>query len=205
MPDETVFIVDDDAAVRSGLSFQLRAAGYAVEVFPSAQSFLEAYDPGRGGCILLDIQMPSMTGLELQRELNLRGCRIPVIFITGHGTIPLAIDAVKAGAFDFIEKPAREEMLLACLRRALDESHAAPNDDLLRAQLEARVAYLTPREREILALVATGEPSKVIARQLGISFRTVETHRAHIIQKLQARGTSDLIRLASMIRSMRPA
>lgn len=202
MPDRTVFIVDDDSAVRNGLKFLLHTAGYAVETFPSAQSFLTAYDPQRGGCLVLDVQMPSMTGLELQQQLNLRGWSIPVIFVTGHGTIPLAIDAIKAGAFDLIEKPLREDVLLECIGRALDARDATHSDRLLRAQLEARAASLTPREREVLALVATGEPCKVIARQLGISFRTVEAHRAHIIQKLHARGPSDLIRLASIIKSM---
>jgi two-component system, LuxR family, response regulator FixJ len=112
MPDRAVFVVDDDAAVRNGLRFLLRAARYTVEVFPSAFSFLEDYDPTRGGCLLLDVQMPQMTGLELQQQLNVRGWRIPVIFITGHGTVALAIAATKAGAFDFIEKPLREDALL---------------------------------------------------------------------------------------------
>src|SRR5262252_5972863 len=112
MPDKAVFVVDDDAAVRQGLRFMLRAAGYSVETFASARSFLEDYDPRRGGCLLLDVRMPEMTGLELQQRLNVRGWRIPVIFITGHGTIPLAIAAMKAGAFDFIEKPLREDALL---------------------------------------------------------------------------------------------
>jgi len=202
MPDNTVFVIDDDAAVRDALKFLLSAAGYAAHVFPSAQSFLDAYDLESGGCLLVDVQMPSMSGLDLQREINLRGWRVPVILITGHGTIPMAVTATKAGAFDLLEKPLREEVLLDCLRRALDETEAARADRLLRAQLEARAAYLSPREREVLRLVAMGEPSKVIARQLGISFRTVEAHRAHIIRKLDVRGPSDLIRCASLINSM---
>jgi len=199
MPDKTVFVVDDDAAVRQGLRFMLRAAGYSVEAFPSARSFLEEYDPRPGGCLLLDVQMPQMSGLELQQRINVRGWRIPVIFITGHGTVQLAIAAVKAGAFDFIEKPLREEALLESIERALHWNDRAYEERLERATLQGRLALLTPREREVFELVAAGEPNKVIARHLGISFRTVELHRAHIIEKLQARSLSDRIRLAIII------
>jgi len=195
MPDKTVFVVDDDAAVRQGLRFMLRAAGYCVEALPSARSFLGEYDPRRGGCLLLDIRMPQMTGLELQQQLNVRGWRIPVIFITGHGTVTLAIAAMKAGAFDFIEKPLREDALLESIERALHWNNRAYEERLERATLQIRVALLTPREREVFERVASGEPNKVIARQLGISVRTVELHRAHIAEKLQARSLSDLIRM----------
>ena len=198
MLDKAVFVVDDDAAVRQGLRFMLRAAGYSVEAFPSAHSFLADYDPRRGGCLLLDVRMPQMTGLELQQQLNVRGWRIPVIFITGHGTVSLAIAAMKAGAFDFIEKPLREDALLESIERAL---HWNDEERLERASLQIRAASLTPREREVFDLVAAGEPNKVIARRLGISFRTVELHRAHIIEKLQARSLSDLIRMAIIINS----
>ena len=201
MPDKTVFVVDDDAAVRQGLRFMLRAAGYSVEAFPSARSFLEEYDPRPGGCLLLDVQMPQMSGLELQQRINVRGWRIPVIFITGHGTVQLAIAAVKAGAFDFIEKPLREEALLESIERALHWNDWAYEERLERATLQTRVASLTPREREVFELVARGEPNKVIARHLGISFRTVELHRAHIIEKLQARSLSDLIRMGIIMNS----
>jgi PAS domain S-box-containing protein len=201
MPDRTVFIVDDDAAVRQGLRFLLRSAGYTVEAFPSALSFLEDYDPRRGGCLLLDVQMPRMTGVELQQQLNVRGWRIPVIFITGHGTVTLAVAAIKAGAFDFVEKPLREDVLLECIEQALNWNDTAREERLESAQLQARAALLTEREREVLDLVAGGEPNKVIARHLGISFRTVELHRAHIIEKLQARSSSDLIRMAIILKA----
>jgi len=203
MPDRTVFVVDDDAAVRQGLRFMLRAAGYSVEALPSAHSFLEDYDPRRGGCLLLDIQMPHMSGLELQQRLNLRGWRIPVIFITGHGTVPLAIAAMKAGAFDFIEKPLREDALLESIDRALHWGDKTYEERLARASLQGRAALLTPREREVFELVAAGEPNKIIAGRLGISFRTVELHRAHIIEKLQARSLSDLIRMAMIMNPTR--
>ena len=201
MPDKPVFVVDDDAAVRQGLRFMLRAAGYSVEAFPSALSFLEDYDPRRGGCLLLDIQMPQMSGLDLQQQLNLRGWRIPVIFITGHGTVPLAIAAMKAGAFDFIEKPLREDAMLESIERALHWNDMAYEERLERATLQVRATLLTAREREVFELVAAGEPNKVIARHLGISVRTVELHRAHIIEKLQARSLSDLIRMGIIMNS----
>jgi two-component system, LuxR family, response regulator FixJ len=201
MSDKAVFVVDDDAAVRQGLGFMLRAAGYRVGAFPSARSFLEDYDPRRGGCLLLDVQMPQTSGVELQQQLNVRGWRIPVIFITGHGTVPLAIAAMKAGAFDFIEKPLREDALLESIERALHWNDRTYEERLERATLHARVDLLTPREREVFELVAVGEPNKAIASQLGISFRTVELHRAHIIEKLQARSLSDLIRMAIITNS----
>jgi len=177
----------------------LRTAGCSVEVFPSAHSFLEEYDPRRGGCLLLDVRMPRMTGLELQQQLNLRGWRLPVIFITGHGTVSLAIAAMKAGAFDFIEKPLREDVLLEVIERAVRWNDRAYEERLERASLQVRAALLTPREREIFDLVATGEPNKAIARHLGISFRTVELHRAHIVEKLQARSLSDLVRMGIIL------
>jgi FixJ family two-component response regulator len=201
MADKTVFVVDDDAAVREGLRFMLRAAGYFVAAFPSARAFLDEYDPHRGGCLVLDVQMPRMTGLELQQELNLRGWRIPVIFITGHGTVPLAIAAMKAGAFDFVEKPLREDALLDSIERALHWNDRAYEERLERAALQSRADLLTPREREVFELVAAGEPNKIIGRRLGISFRTVELHRAHISEKLQARSLSDLIRMGIILKA----
>jgi two-component system response regulator FixJ len=188
MPDKAVFVVDDDAAVRQGLRFMLRTAGYSVEAFPSARAFL-------------GVRMPQMTGLELQQQLNVRGWRIPVIFITGHGTVSLAIAAMKAGAFDFIEKPLREDALLESIERALHWNDKAYEERLERATLQVRVALLTPREAQVFELVAAGEPNKFIARQLGISFRTVELHRTRIIEKLQARSLSDLIRMAIIMKS----
>ena len=203
MSNKTVIVVDDDAAVRQGLRFMLRTAGYSVEAFPSASAFLEDYDPRRGGCLLLDIRMPHMTGLELQQRLNLHGWRVPVIFITGHGSVPLAIAAMKAGAFDFVEKPLREDALLESIERALHWNDRAYEERLERATLQARAALLTPRESEVFRLVTAGEPNKVIARHLGISFRTVELHRAHITEKLQARSLSDLIRIGIIMNSNR--
>jgi FixJ family two-component response regulator len=194
--DSTVFVIDDDEAVRKALAFLLRTAGLAVETFASAQAFLAGYDPKRRGCLVLDVRMPQMTGLELQQELNARGWRLPAIVITGHGTVPTAIAALRAGAFDFIEKPFRDEVLLESVQRALAFDETARQQQAKRADLERRAALLTPREREIMDLIAEGESNKTIARRLGISFRTVEIHRARVMEKMQARTTSDLIRMA---------
>jgi len=199
MKDRTVFVIDDDEAVRGALTFLLDAAGYAVESFASAITFLNSYNTSRRGCMLLDVRMPQMTGLELQHELIARDWRIPTIFITGHGTVPIAIAAMKAGAFDFIEKPLRDDALLESVARALGSEEATREERLRVAMLRNRAALLTAREREVFQLVATGEPSKVIARRLGISFRTVGLHRAHILEKMQARTASELIRAAILL------
>lgn len=201
--DRTVFVIDDDEAVRKGLTFLLRAAEHRVETFSSAVDFLKTYSGPRGGCLVLDIRMPEMTGLELQNEINARGWHIPTIFITGHGTIPIAIAAMKAGAFDFIEKPLRGDALLETLEQAFNQDQAQRRERLELANLNARAAILTGREREILKLVATGESNKLIARQLGISFRTVELHRSHILEKLGARTLAELIRMAILLDQQR--
>ena len=200
MTDRTIFLVDDDEAVRNGLSFLLRAAGHDVDTFPSAAAFLAGYDPVRRGCLVLDVRMPRMTGLELQHELNRRGWQIPAIFITGHGTVPIAIAAMKAGAFDFVEKPLQQELLLESVDRALRWDMATRDERMELTTLTAQAAALTAREREILDLVATGEPNKLIARRLGISYRTVEQHRSRIMEKLHARTTAEVIRMAVLLR-----
>lgn len=199
MADKIVFVVDDDEAVRRGIAFLLRTAGYQVESFGSGTSFLERYDSANLGCLLLDIRMPEMTGLELQLELNARGWKIPTIFITGHGTISLAIAAMKSGAFDFIEKPLRDEVLLERVDRALELGQSRHDERLHLATIMARAVLLSAREREVLAHVTAGEPNKTIARRLGISFRTVELHRSHILQKMQAQTLAELVRMAVLL------
>ena len=197
--DGTVYVVDDDEAVRRGLTFLLRTANHAVETFASASAFLDSYVPARRGCLLLDVRMPQMTGLELQHELNARAWSIPTVFMTGHATVPIAIAAMKAGAFDFIEKPLRDDTLLESVERALQWDATRRVDQLRLADLKARAESLTAREREVLDLVANGEPNKEIGRRLGISFRTVELHRSHILEKMHARTTSELIRMAILL------
>jgi two-component system response regulator FixJ len=181
--DRLVYVVDDDAGVRNALKFMLRAAGFDVELFKSGQSFLNHYHPTRAGCLLVDFQMPDLTGLELIAEINQRGWSLPIVLMSAYATVPLAVAAVKAGAFDVIEKPLQQAEVIDRLERALAETDADRRQRLLRAQLESRLSCLTP--------------SKVIARHLGISFRTVEVHRSNIARKLLARSPADLVRLAS--------
>lgn len=196
MRDRTIFIVDDDDAVRGALAFLLTAAGHEVESFASARAFLEKYDLNRHGCLILDVRMPNMTGLEVQQELNARGWRIPTIFITGHGTVPIAIAALRAGAFEFLEKPLRDDELLECVQRALARGDTVRRHAARRMELESRARLLTPRERDVMRLVAEGDDNKSIGRRLGISYRTVEIHRARVMEKMQARSLSELVRIA---------
>lgn len=190
-----VFVVDDDESVRSSLHFLLRTAGLASRAFGSASEFLTSYDPTQPGCLVLDVRMPGMSGLELQQELNLRGAIIPVIFITGHGDIPMAVEAMQQGAQDFLQKPFRDEDLIARVQRALAKDAEAraglQEHNAIRARLEA----LTPREREVLALMVLGKPNKIMAHELGVSPRTVEIHRARVMEKSGASSLAELIRM----------
>jgi two-component system response regulator FixJ len=195
----TVYVVDDDQAVRDGLKALLTVSGYQVEPFDSAESFLAAIDRGATGCAILDIRMPGMNGLELQRELKRRGMALPVVIVTGHGDVPLAVAALKAGAVDFIEKPFDSDALLASIEEALRRGAAALASAFDRDTVMTRVAQLTPREREVLDLVVAGHPNKVVADRLGIAVRTVEIHRARVMEKMQARNLSELIRMAILL------
>ncbi|MGH8297183.1 MAG: response regulator transcription factor [Steroidobacteraceae bacterium] len=198
----TVFVVDDDESVRSSLRFLLRSAGLESRAFGSAPEFLHGYDPAQPGCLVLDVRMPGMSGLELQQALNLRGAIIPVIFITGHGEIPMAVEAMQHGAHDFLQKPFRDEDLIERVRRALAK------DANTRAALEehqsirSRLQSLTPREREVLALMARGKPNKIMAHELGVSQRTIEIHRARVMEKS---GASSLAELVRMVMDVEPA
>ena len=194
--DPIVFVVDDDEAVRDSLMALLDAVGLKAEAYGSAQDFLDAYDPSRPGCLVLDVRMPGMSGLELQKKLAASHFRLPVIIITGHGDIPMAVEAMKAGAVDFIEKPFREDALLDGIRLALAQCAPAPRGEAASAELIGRIAQLTPREREVLERLVIGEPNKVIAFGLGISPRTVEIHRARVMAKMEARSLSQLVRMA---------
>jgi two-component system response regulator FixJ len=195
----TVYVVDDDQAVRDGLKALLTVSGYLVEPFDSAESFLAAIDRGATGCAILDIRMPGMNGLELQRELKRRGMALPVVIVTGHGDVPLAVAALKAGAVDFIEKPFDSDALLSSIEEALRRGAAALASAFDRDTVATRVAQLTPREREVLDLVVAGHPNKVVADRLGIAVRTVEIHRARVMEKMQARNLSELIRMAILL------
>ena len=194
-PSRTVFVIDDDLAVRSAIAFLLESAGFSVAAFASARDFLAAYDGDARGCLVLDVRMPHMSGLELQQEMNARKWQLPAIFITGHGTVATAIAALRAGAFDFIEKPLRDDVLIDSVRRALDWEESARVAAERRAETAARYARLTEREREVMRLVVDGDPNKVIADRLGISQKTVEVHRARVMEKMGARTLSALVRM----------
>ena len=186
MSAPVIFIVDDDAAVRDSLVMLLRLAGHYVEAFESAVRFLSDARPKSGDCLIADIRMPEMDGLTLQQELLRRGSSLPVIIVTGHGDVPLAVQAMKTGAVDFIEKPFAREVLVAAVKRALDRA----------GKIAGRIALLTDREREVYDRVVAGKQSKEIAFELGASPRTIEIHRARVMQKMRARTVQDLVRMA---------
>lgn len=191
-----VHVVDDDLAVRQSLAFLLSTAGIAVRVHESAQSFLDAPDTATAGCVITDIRMPEMDGIELQRELNARLRKVPVIVITGHGDVALAVQAMKAGAVDFIEKPFDDDALIDAVRAALDRRARDEERDAVAADAAARLGTLSERERQVLDGLLTGQPNKIIAHELGISARTVEIYRANLMTKMRAASLSDLVRLA---------
>ena len=194
--DFTIFVVDDDEAVRDSLRALLGSAGLAVEAYASGREFLEGYAPHRRGCLLLDVRLPDMSGLELQRTLAAQGVGLAVIMITGHGDVPMAVNAMKAGAVDFIEKPYRDDTILGCIERARDLDQSARSRDASTTDAAARIALLTARERQVLDHLIIGRPNKVIAHELGISARTVEVHRARVMEKMQADSLSHLVRMA---------
>ena len=190
-----VHVVDDDEAVRRSLSFLLEAAGFRVETHQSAVAFLHRPGIPPQGCIVTDVRMPEMDGLTLQQTLVKRGIALPVIVMTGHGDIPIAVQALKAGAVDFLEKPFDDELLIGAIRAALERNQRDQNRQSEAAVLSSRLAALTPREHEVLAALVKGHPNKTIGYDLGISARTVEVHRARVMEKMQARNLSELIRM----------
>ena len=192
----TVFVVDDDEAVRASLKLLLKTLGLPAQTYASAQEFLATFDERRGGCLVLDIRMPGMSGLELQEELNTRGAMMPIIFITGHGDVPMAVEAMQRGAMDFLQKPFRDQDLLDRITEALARDRAGRELLGNRQRIRARVADLTPREREVMALVTQGKANKVIAADLDLSQRTVEIHRAHVMEKMGANSLAHLVRMA---------
>ncbi len=193
---QTVFLVDDDAAIRRSLSYALLKRGFAVEAYASGQAFLEGYDPEKYGCLLLDLSMPGMNGLELQRHLIEREIRLPIIFITGHGSIPESVHALKAGAVDFLEKPFRQEILLERLEVAFAEDRRRRQATSERDIIVERITRLTEREKEIMQLLVSrpaNHSSKQLARELNISNRTIDHHRARVMEKMEARSLPELV------------
>ena len=191
----TVFVVDDDRAVRESLALLVQSVGLEVETFASAGEFLDAYRPDRRGCLITDIRMPGMSGLELQERLTEDGYHIPVIVLTGFGDVPAAVRALKGGAVDFVEKPFNPQALLDLVQQALVRDTELREQAAREADLAERMALLTPREREIMALIVAGKANKVIAIDLSISERTVELHRGRIMKKMQARSVAELMRI----------
>jgi FixJ family two-component response regulator len=191
----TIFVVDDDEGVRNSLRFLLKSVGLATRTLSSASEFLTSYNPQQPGCLVLDVRMPGMSGLELQQQLNLRGAPIPVIFITGHGDVPMAVEAMQHGAFDFLQKPFRDQDLIDRIQRALE--HDAHNRASLAQhdRIRQRMATLTPREREVLALMTRGKANKIMAAELGVSQRTIEIHRARVMEKSGAESLAQLVRM----------
>ncbi len=191
----TIFVVDDDDAVRDSLSDLIDSVGLEVATYPSAHDFLADYDNARRGCLVLDIRMPGMSGLELQERLNERGSTLPVVFITGHGDVPMAVEAMKRGAVDFIQKPFRDQELLDRINLALEQNRRRRNVEEVKQDIAKRISSLTRREREVMDMVIQGKANKVIAIDLGLSQRTVEVHRSHVMDKMRARTLAELVRM----------
>ncbi len=196
-----VYVVDDDEAIRDSLTLLLKAVGLASQTFSSAAEFLNHYDPEQHGCLVADIRMPGMSGLDLQDELNRGGAQIPLIFITGHGDVPMAVDAMKSGALDFIEKPFRDQDLLDRVQQALARDKERRIENLKTLAIRERLATLTPRETEVMECVVQGQANKVIAMDLGVSQRTVEIHRARVMEKMAVRSVAKLVRAVEAAKS----
>ena len=194
-PSPTVYVVDDDQAVCTSLRLLLKSAGLATQSMSSAAEFLAAYQPGQHGCLVLDVRMPGMNGLELQQELNVRGATIPVIFVTGHGDVPMAVEAMQHGAFDFLQKPFRDQELIDRIQRALARDASMYAALREHEHIRERLRSLTPRERQVLQLMTEGKPNKVMAHELGVSQRTVEIHRARVMEKSGASSLAQLVRM----------
>ncbi|MAT84781.1 MAG: DNA-binding response regulator [Gammaproteobacteria bacterium] len=200
-PTPMVFVVDDDEPVRDAIGMLLETVDVPYQAFESAHAFLDGYDPARRGCLVLDIRMPGMSGLELQQRLAETHAHLPIIFITGHGDVPMAVEAMKRGAVDFIRKPFRDQELLDRVHEALavEEGQRARVEDLENAR--TRIDSLTPREHEVFERVADGQANKVVAIDLGISERTVEIHRSQVMHKTGARSLADLVRMKLLLES----
>ena len=192
-----VFIVDDDAAVRDSLNMLLEAAGYSVLTFPSASDFLNAYSPDTAGCIILDVNMPDMDGPALQKEVTRRGLYLPIIFLSGQGTIPITVRAIQAGAMNFLTKPVNGSVLLALVEEALEQSCRLRQQAEVKESIEKKMAKLSERERKVMMLAIDGHSSKEIGIRLFISTRTVELHRAHVIKKMEV---TNMIELAQLVK-----
>ena len=194
--DDLVYVVDDDAAMRESLEFLLDAAGYSVTTFDSAADFLQQLPRLTFGCIVSDIRMPGIDGMELLRDVKAGRAEMPIIIMTGHGDIPLAVEAIKLGALDFLEKPFEDERMIGAIRTALERGKAAAKDEVVASDVAARIASLSQRERQVMDGIVAGLSNKQMARDYDISPRTIEVYRANVMTKMQARSLSELVRLA---------
>ncbi len=191
--DAIVFIVDDDEAVRQSTAWLIESIGLKVTTFTCADEFLENYN-NEPGCIVMDVRMPGMSGLEAQEEMKNRGMTLPLIFITGHGDVPMAVRALKRGAFDFIEKPFNDQLLLDAVQRGLKNNSEAMESLIQNESIDKRITSLTPREHEVMMRVTEGKPNKVIAHELNVSIKTVEVHRARMMEKMEATSVAQLVK-----------
>lgn len=194
-----VYVVDDDEAVRDSLRLLLDSVDLVCRTYASATEFLDDHDPNQHSCLVADIRMPGLSGLDLQDELNRRASTIPILFITGHGDVPMAVDAMKSGALDFIQKPFRDQDLLDRIHQALERDEERRADNREAAEVRGRIAKLTGRETEVMQRVVKGQANKVIALDLGVSQRTVEIHRARVMQKMGARSLAELVRMVGKV------
>ena len=195
----TIFLVDDDASVLKALSRVLREEGWSVATFESAQAFLAQRDPNAEGCLVLDVTMPGLDGLELQRRLAVAGESLPIVFVTGHGDIPMSVQAIKAGAADFLTKPVQAQVLLSAVHAAIDHHAAVRRAHAETAELRRRLASLTLREREVLAELTAGRLNKQIAADLGVVEQTIKFHRARIMERIQAKNIAELMHIAGRL------
>jgi two-component system response regulator FixJ len=193
---DTVFVIDDDALLRKALGLVLQLEGFSVEIFATARAFLDACQPDWHGCVILDIGMPDMDGLDLQQALSARGVRLPIIFLTGQGDIPKVVKAVKGGALAFLEKPASDAEILECVRAAMAQEAKRRLEERWSLKFKMRFERLTPREREVMSLLVSGMSNKEAGRKLGISPRTIEAHRSRIMEKMKAASMLELMETA---------
>ena len=200
-----VYLVDDDDAVRDALGMLFKSLGLKHDPYASALDFLERYDPSRHSCLVADIRMPGLSGLELQQRLNEQRAEIPIIFITGHGDVPMAVTAMKSGAADFIQKPFRDQDLVDRINKALARDLERRRERAEEDEIRGRIALLTPREKEVMQCVVRGQANKVIAMDLGVSQRTVELHRARVMKKLRLRSVAELVHAVDRIGGAGPA
>jgi FixJ family two-component response regulator len=190
-----VYVVDDDAAMRESLRFLVESVGLVARTFESANAFLDGFEPGMVGCAIFDVRMPGISGLDLQEQLRARKINLPVIVVTGHADVPMAVRAMKAGAFDFIEKPFNDQVLIERVQRAIDEYGKERSIEAEKEAILAKIKTLTPRETQVMEMVVDGNANKQIAANLGLSEKTIEVHRAHVMSKLGAGNAADLIRM----------